>query len=253
MRAWTRPASPNVVYMSALYWLDPENDGSPFPPVEAALDEPDGLLAVGGSLAPERLINAYRHGIFPWYSDDQPILWWSPDPRSVLFPEHLHVSRSLRKTLRQNRFRATMDTAFEAVIDACAQPRTYTAGTWITPEMRTAYLQLHELGFAHSVETWDGNELAGGLYGVALGRVFFGESMFARRSDASKVAFVHLARQLQRWGYPLIDCQVQTEHLDSLGAVTIPRSRFVDLLDVFCERPGQAVPWALDADVAAQS
>jgi leucyl/phenylalanyl-tRNA--protein transferase len=235
--------------MGALYWLDPENHESPFPPVEVALDEPDGLLAVGGSLAPERLLNAYRHGIFPWYSDDQPILWWSPDPRSVLFPEHLHISRSLRKTLRQGRFRLTMDRAFAEVIDACAEPRPYQAGTWITPDMRAAYLRLHRLGVAHSVETWEGTELAGGLYGVALGRVFFGESMFARRSNASKVAFVHLTRQLQRWGYPLIDCQVQTGHLDNLGAQSIPRAQFVAMLDTFCEQPGQPAPWSFDADI----
>ena len=195
---------------SAPYWLNPANPAAPFPPVELALREPDGLLAVGGGLEPERLLNAYRHGIFPWYSEGQPILWWSPDPRTLLFPWQLKVSRSLAKTLRQQRFQISLDTDFAGVIRGCAEPRRDEPGTWITAEIRQAYERLHQLGLAHSVETWRDGRLVGGLYGVALGRAFFGESMFSRVSDASKVAFVHLVRQLAAWDFALIDCQVHT-------------------------------------------
>lgn len=236
--------------MGALYWLDPDNDHSPFPPVERALRDPDGLLAVGGNLAPERLISAYRQGIFPWYSDDQPILWWSPDPRSVLFPDRLRISRSLRKTLRRQRYLISFDRAFDEVVLACAQPRPDQAGTWITPEMMCAYARLHAAGVAHSVEAWENGELAGGLYGLAIGKVFFGESMFARRTDASKAAFVHLVRQLRAWGYGLVDCQVQSAHLDSLGAENIPRSHFIQLLTRLCDQPGVPAPWELDPAIA---
>ncbi len=213
-----------------IHLLDGTPPDLPFPHPDTAETEPDGLLAVGGDLSPTRLVQAYRQGIFPWYSAGQPILWWSPNPRMVLFPERLHVSRSLRKTLRRGRFDVTFDRDFDAVIHACAAPRKDEEGTWITPEMIDAYRRLHALGLAHSVEAWHEGELAGGLYGVTLGRVFFGESMFSRMNDASKVAFVHLVRTLERHGWPLVDCQVHTAHLESLGAERLPRRRFLDLL-----------------------
>lgn len=228
------------------FWLDPGNPGSPFPPVQYALREPDGLLALGGDLSPTRLLNAYRQGIFPWYSDGQPILWWSPDPRSILVPDHLHVSRSLRKALRKAPYRITLDQAFDQVIQACSEPRDYADGTWITAEMLAAYRQLHEIGYAHSVEAWHDNTLVGGLYGLALGRAFFGESMFSRATDASKIAFVHLARQLQNWGFGIIDCQVQSSHLGRFGATNIPRESFLELLDRNCDRKPVPSPWQLD-------
>ncbi len=232
-----------------LTWLDPHNDNQPFPHPDRALTEPDGLLAAGGNLTPRRLLRAYRMGIFPWYSADQPILWWSPDPRLVLLPECLKVSRSLRKTLRKRVFAITADTAFEQVVAACAGPRQGEPGTWITSEMYRAYCRLHRLGHAHSIETWQQGELVGGLYGVSLGRVFYGESMFSWISDASKIALVALAAQLQRWEFAVIDCQVTTAHLLSMGAVDIPRSSFLQLLECYCPQPGQPGPWRLDADL----
>ncbi|MGE0081690.1 MAG: leucyl/phenylalanyl-tRNA--protein transferase [Thiohalomonadaceae bacterium] len=225
------------------YWLDPTDRGFAFPPTRHALRDPNGLLAIGGDLSPGRLLTAYRQGIFPWFSEGQPILWWTPDPRSVLFPSELRVSRSLAKTVRRGRFRVTMDQAFPQVMAACAAPRGDGLGTWITPEMHHAYVTLHRLGYAHSVESWQDGELVGGLYGVAIGRVFFGESMFTRRTDASKVAFVHLVRQLIAWKFGLIDCQVSTAHLESLGARSIPRAQFESLLDLFAEEPGLPGPW----------
>ena len=232
-----------------LTWLDPHNDNQPFPHPDRALTEPDGLLAAGGNLTPRRLLRAYRMGIFPWYSADQPILWWSPDPRLVLLPECLKVSRSLRKTLRKGLFAITADTAFEQVVAACAGPRQGEPGTWITSEMFRAYCRLHRLGHAHSIETWQQGELVGGLYGVSLGRVFYGESMFSWISDASKIALVELAAQLQRWEFAVIDCQVTTAHLLSMGAVDIPRSSFLQLLECYCPQPSQPGPWRLDADL----
>lgn len=214
----------------APYWIDPDSPEIFFPDVETALREPDGLLAVGGDLKPERLLLAYRNGIFPWFGPDQPILWWAPDPRLVLFPEQLRISRSLSRTLRKQRFTVTFDTAFAQVVDECAAPRPGQAGTWITPEMQSAYRRMHELGHAHSVECWQHGELVGGLYGIAIGHVFFGESMFTRVADASKVGFVTLVQQLQASGYRLIDCQVHTDHLESLGAMMIPRPDFTRLL-----------------------
>ncbi len=208
-------------------WLDGD---SPFPPLESARNEPNGLLAVGGDLSPQRLLEAYRHGIFPWFSEGDPILWWSPDPRMVLFPDELKISRSLAKALRNRRYEVRFDREFEGVVRACAAPREGQPGTWITPEMRSAYLRLHQLGYAHSVETWIDGELVGGLYGVALGAAFFGESMFARVRDASKIALVHLVRKLQAEGYGMIDCQMRTGHLASLGAREIPRSHFAQRL-----------------------
>jgi leucyl/phenylalanyl-tRNA--protein transferase len=231
-----------------LPWLDPRNDDQPFPAPNRALTEPDGLLAAGGSLSPRRLLHAYRQGIFPWYSSGQPILWWSPNPRLVLFPECLNISRSLRKILRNGPFTVTADAAFETVIDACAAPRAPGEGTWITPEMRRAYCRLHRLGHAHSIETWRQGELVGGLYGVAMGRVFYGESMFSGASNASKVALAALATQLRRWNFALIDCQVRTDHLLSLGAVDIPRETFLQLLECYCPLPGREGPWRLDDD-----
>jgi len=220
--------------IQSLYWID-SDDNAVFPPVELALTEPDGLLAFGANLSVPRLLEAYELGIFPWYSEGQPIMWWSPNPRAVLFPEQLKISRSLAKTLRKGIFNVTFDTAFEAVIHACSQPRESQAETWITDEMLAAYCQLHEAGHAHSVECWCDGELVGGLYGVAIGRVFFGESMFARRSDASKVAIVTLTKQLIEWGFQLIDCQVQSDHLDSLGATSLPREKFTQLLERWCK------------------
>lgn len=202
-----------------------------FPPVSNALRDPEGLLAAGGELTPEWLLAAYRHGIFPWYSDDQPILWWCPNPRMVLFPDELRITRSLDKRLRNGGLRVTSDRAFEAVVRACAAPRKGQPGTWITEEMHAAYVTLHRLGYARSVEVWRGAELVGGLYGVAMGPVFFGESMFSRTNDASKVALVHLVRAMRAGGGRLIDCQMHTGHLASLGARDIARTEFINYLE----------------------
>ncbi len=201
-----------------------------FPAVEQALEEPNGLLAFGGDLRPERILAAYRRGIFPWYQDDQPILWWSPDPRAVLFPEQIHISRSMQKILRDDRFSLRMDTDFAGVMQGCAEITERRNGTWITPAMHKAYCKLHELGYAHSIEVWRENTLVGGLYGIALGEVFFGESMFSREENASKIALIRLCQQLRRWGFAMIDCQVSNPHLHSMGASTIARSDFVKLL-----------------------
>ena len=202
---------------------DPE---SPFPPVDQALDNPPGLLAAGGDLSPARLVNAYRHGIFPWYSDDQPILWWSPAPRCVLYPWAVHVSRRLRRHYNQGRFRVTADQAFSPVVKACAAPRRDHDETWITADMFRAYVRLHDARIAHSVEVWVDDELAGGIYGLALGQVFFGESMFSSHRDASKIALIALCRQLHRWDFVLLDCQISNPHLLSMGAEEISRADF---------------------------
>jgi leucyl/phenylalanyl-tRNA---protein transferase len=232
-----------MVASRPLRWLDPDDVEAPFPDVEYAFKEPDGLLAIGGDLSPSRLLRAYRQGIFPWYSDDQPILWWSPDPRNVLYPERLRMSRSLRRTLKQNAFVVTTDTAFRRVIMCCAEPRGAGEGTWLTPDMIEAYSRLHTLGYAHSAESWYEGELVGGLYGLALGKVFFGESMFARRSDASKVAFVRLVEHLRQWGYVLIDCQVASAHLASFGAEPVRRRDFIAILNRYCDLPTLWGPW----------
>ncbi len=226
-------------------WLDHH---MPFPPLSRALAEPNGLLAAGGDLSAERLIDAYRNGIFPWYSADQPLLWWSPDPRMVLIPAELKISRSLGKRVRKGDFEIRVDSAFEAVMRACAAPRDRHGGTWITDDMIAAYSALHRRGLAHSVETWINGELAGGLYGVALGRMFYGESMFTRATDASKLALAHLARQLARWQFGMIDCQMSTPHLASLGAREMPRADFVRRLKVLvnCEPPPS---WRFDDDL----
>jgi leucyl/phenylalanyl-tRNA---protein transferase len=200
--------------------------GEPFPPLSRALKSPNGLLAAGADLSPARLLQAYRSGIFPWFADGDPILWWSPDPRMVLFPTEIKVSRSLAKTLRNRDYEIRVDSAFADVMAACAGPRPDSDGTWITDAMRGAYFRLHELGYAHSVEVWAEQELAGGLYGIAIGRMFYGESMFSRGRDTSKIALVHLARQLERWQFGMIDCQMNTGHLASMGAREIPRKQF---------------------------
>lgn len=219
--------------------------GEAFPPLERALAEPDGLLAMCGDLSPERLQRAYRQGIFPWYSAGQPILWWSPDPRTVLFPEKAVVSRSMAKAMRQGRFQMSVDRAFGEVVKACAESesRAGSPGTWITPEMQQAYGELHRLGVAHSAEAWQDGRLVGGLYGLSIGRVFFGESMFHRVSNASKAAFLHLIGCLRRWNYALVDCQVHTPHLESLGAESIPRSRFAWLLESHCDQAPAPDAW----------
>jgi leucyl/phenylalanyl-tRNA--protein transferase len=217
-----------------------------FPPVERAT--PDGLVAIGGDLRPERLLEAYRRGIFPWYNEGQPILWWSPDPRAVIFPQKLHVSRSLERTMRRGRFRVTLDTRFGDVVARCAGPRPQypDGGTWITPEMATAYKKLYDLGFAHSVETWEGEDLVGGVYGVAIGGAFFGESMFSSKADASKVALVSLIRQLQAWGFRLFDCQQASPHVVRLGAEEIPRRDFLTHLSNAIRLPGRKGRWEFD-------
>lgn len=221
-----------------LTWLS--KDSLSFPPLARALREPDGLLAAGGDLRPERILAAYRHGCYPWYQQGQPILWWSPDPRFVLFPDELHISRSLGKVLRRQIFEVSYDKAFDRVINACAGPRSYADGTWITDAMRQAYLQLHRLGHAHSVEVWQAGELVGGLYGLCIGQVFFGESMFSHVDNASKTAFAHLVPDLKRWGIRLIDCQMQTRHLASFGARTIDRQAFAELLAQLVDQPNSA-------------
>ncbi|MBT8146250.1 MAG: leucyl/phenylalanyl-tRNA--protein transferase [Gammaproteobacteria bacterium] len=222
-------------------WLDPDRIG--FPDTDQALTSPNGLLAAGGSLRPEWLIHAYQRGIFPWFEADQPILWWCPDPRMVLFPEELHVSRSLNKLIRNNPFQLSIDEDFAAVITACSEPRLKSEDTWITEELKAAYQTLHALGVAHSVEVWDKDRLAGGLYGVALGKVFFGESMFSRSSNSSKLALVFLVQHLRKWGYELIDCQVATGHLASLGAREIPRREFQVRLTELIGRQTRPAYW----------
>ncbi len=207
-------------------WLAPEGDREWFPPLEQALDEPEGLLAAGGDLSPERLLAAYRRGIFPWYSAGQPVLWWSPNPREVLEPGEFKCSRSLAKTLRNRGFEVTFDRDFAAIVAACATRRENAAGTWITPEMHAAYCRLHERGHAHSVEVRLANQLVGGLYGVLIGRVFFGESMFSRERDASKVALARLVEKATVAGLQLIDCQLPTPHLRSLGSKPVSRKEF---------------------------
>jgi leucyl/phenylalanyl-tRNA---protein transferase len=223
--------------------LDPDNPEQAFPSIQQALSVPDGLLAVGGCLSETRLLNAYRQGIFPWNSPDEPILWWSPDPRLVLFPDKLLVSHSLAKTLRKQKFSVTIDRTFAEVIKSCAKPRRNEQGTWITDGIFQAFCGLHLSGHAHSIEVWLDGELVGGLYGIAIGKVFFGESMFHTVTDASKVAFVGLVENLKVWGYKLLDCQVSTHHLMNLGAEEIPRTEFTALLEQFCNQPPSALAW----------
>ena len=225
-------------------WLE---NADAFPPLELALKEPNGLLCAGGDLSPQRLLLAYRQGIFPWYCPGEPILWWSPDPRMVLIPSKLKLSRSLRRTLRAGRYQIRLDSDFQAVIHACATtPRDGQAGTWITAEMQAAYCTLHELGYAHSVETWMDNKLLGGLYGMAIGRMFYGESMFSHATDASKLALAHLTGYLASKEFGLIDCQMNTPHLASLGAYEIPRSEFIEQLHGLTALPAGPGKWPVD-------
>lgn len=219
---------------ASLVLLDPHASDEPFPPVEFSWEEPNGLLAFGGDLSPTRLINAYQSGIFPWYNPEEPIYWWCPDPRAVLYPESFHLSRSLRKSIRSKLnkgYEIRFDTDFENVVKSCAAPRDKSGGTWITNEMFLAYVGLHDMGIAHSVEVWnDKNELVGGLYGIATGGVFSGESMFSKERDVSKIAFAALSYHMQDWGYSLIDCQIENPHLMSMGAINIPRKDYLSIL-----------------------
>jgi len=217
-----------------LYWVADNIIADDFPDVHSALRDPDGLLAIGGDLVPERLLDAYRRGIFPWYSQGQPVLWWSPDPRCVLIPDELKISRSLGKSLRWKPYQVTFNQAFTEVIEKCAGSRRGNPDTWITNEIIRAYSTLHTLGHALSVECWHNGDLVGGLYGVVIDKVFFGESMFSTMADASKVALVHLVRQLQSRGFQLIDCQITSKHLQSLGAKALPRDEFIKLLSAYC-------------------
>jgi leucyl/phenylalanyl-tRNA--protein transferase len=228
-------------------WLGRAYD---FPPLERALEQPNGLLAAGGDLSAGRLIAAYRRGIFPWYSEGEPIMWWSPDPRMVLYPAELRVSRSLRKALRRDDYEIRVDTAFADVMRACADPRPGQAGTWVSPAMISAYSALHKHGYAHCVETWRSDTLIGGLYGVAIGHAFFGESMFSRVTDASKLALVHLVRQLARWEFGLIDCQMRTAHLARLGAREIARAEFSRQLQQLVNYALEPGVWIFDRDLA---
>lgn len=226
-------------------WL---SDNLSFPSVTHALRTPNGLLAAGGDLSSARLLQAYRHGIFPWFNRDEPILWWSPDPRMVLIPEEFKISRSLSKILHRNLFAVRFDTAFTLVMRACAAPRDGHQGTWIDEQMIEAYTALHQLGYAHSVESWLDGKLVGGLYGVGIGRMFYGESMFSQASDASKVALAHLARQLSRWRFGMIDCQMHTPHLASLGARAMPREEFIAKLQELVNYP-PVTRWQFDPDL----
>lgn len=213
-----------------IQWLN--DDPRLFPRHEYALKEPNGLLAAGGDLSCERLLNAYSLGIFPWYSEDEPILWWSPDPRCVLIPDEFKPSRSLSKAIRKSGYKVTSNKCFEEVVTECAAPRLKQDGTWINTHIIESYSNLHKLGYAHSVECWDENELIGGLYGIAIGRAFFGESMFSKKSNSSKIAFAFLCKKLSDWGFEIIDCQVHNPHLESLGAIEIPRAEFLKKLNV---------------------
>jgi leucyl/phenylalanyl-tRNA--protein transferase len=216
--------------MTQLTWLDPDGPPESLPPASSALRSPNGLVAVGGSLSPEWLVHAYRHGLFPWYSEGEPILWWSPNPRAVLFPAEFRCSRSLAKSIRNRGYVTRIDTAFTRVVVSCAGPRGADPGTWITADMARAYEALHARGLAHSIETWHADQLVGGLYGVAIGRVFFGESMFSRERDASKVALARLVDESLARDVAVIDCQMETGHLSSLGSRAIPRREFLRLL-----------------------
>ena len=233
------------------FWIAANRYGPGLPPLDMALDEPNGLLAAHGDLSPATLLAAYRAGVFPWYSAGQPLLWWAPDPRAVLYPARFHVSRSLARTLRRGHFRVTADRQFATVMRACAMPRQADEGTWITEDMFAAYTALHALGHAHSFECWHGDTLVGGMYGVAIGRVFYGESMFSRMSDASKVALATACRWLAGWGYGLFDCQVASRHLGTLGAVELPRAQFAAALSTLCAQEPAESAWRVFEEPAA--
>lgn len=235
----------------SITWLEASSNNR-FPPVEQAFD--DGLLAAGGDLSTDRLLNAYQHGIFPWFNKNDPILWWCPDPRMVLFTDQVRISKSLKKTLRTTDIRISVDKAFNQVMLACSKPRPNQPldpenSSWIHPQMISAYTSLHQQGFAHSVECWQQDELVGGLYGVAIGNAFFGESMFSTVRDSSKIALVALCQQLHRWGYPLIDCQVYSAHLESLGAQEISRHDFISLINILCPQAQTLKTWKFDRDL----
>lgn len=232
-----------------LHWLDPRDPHQPFPPAHLAMRDPNGLLAIGGDLSVSRLIRAYSAGVFPWYNPDEPILWWSPDPRAVLHPEQMRVTRSLGKSIRREHYAVSLDRAFDEVLRQCSASRRHSRGTWLGDEMRRAYGQLYGLGYAHSVEVWRHGSLVGGLYGVALGRVFFGESMFSLETDSSKIALYWLCQQLGAWRFPLIDCQVGSPHLQSLGAVDVSRERFLSLLRSAVSAPPRTGHWTFDIPV----
>lgn len=234
-----------------LPWLSLTDD-TQFPPIEHAFE--GGLVAAGGDLSPSRLLNAYRHGLFPWFNKGDPILWWSPNPRMVLFSDQIKIARSLKKTLKNSSLIITFDHAFEEVMTACSQPRTDLVDdpnndTWIHPEMIQAYVALHQQGYAHSVECWQGEQLVGGLYGVAIGSMFFGESMFSRVRDSSKIALVTLCQQLSRWGFEMIDCQVYSDHLASLGAYEIEQEEFIKNINILCHQHPAQRSWQLDSDL----
>lgn len=232
--------------MSKFPWLGENAPPQALPPADTACDEPNGLLAVGGSLEPDWLLHAYAHGAFPWYNPGDPILWWSPNPRAVLRPNELRISRSLRRRIKSGCYVVRSDTRFGDVIHECAQPRDDDAGTWITGQMSSAYTRLHAVGYAHSFETWQDEQLVGGLYGVAIGRVFFGESMFTRADDASKVAFVTAVEYLRSRHFELIDCQVPSEHLTSLGASNMGRAQFLAELEELCSTVRKPGAWTKD-------
>lgn len=227
-------------------WLTPDDPSDAFPPLDTALSEPEGLLAAGGDLSTDRLLYAYRNGIFPWYEEGQPLLWWSPDPRCVMLADDLHVSRRLRRELRKGVAEVRINTAFSEVIRACAAPRRSLHGTWITPQIIVAYERLNEQGWAHSIEVWRDDELAGGLYGLAIGRAFFGESMFSRQSNASKIALLALTQQMRRGCFELLDCQVASQHLLDLGARLMPRRQFAATLNRLCDPPEAFENWPSD-------
>ncbi|HEY1077728.1 MAG TPA: leucyl/phenylalanyl-tRNA--protein transferase [Fontimonas sp.] len=231
-----------------LHWLDPRDPQQAFPPTHLAMREPNGLLAIGGDLSLPRLLRAYSQGIFPWYNPDEPILWWCPNPRAILSPSALHISRSLQRAVTRQDYAVTLDHSFGEVLEACAGPRRRERGTWLGPDMRHAYELLHEAGYAHSLEVWRQGRLIGGLYGVSIGAAFFGESMFSRADNASKIAMVWLCRQLQAWEFDLLDCQVSSPHLGSLGAVEIPRDEFLRRLAVATQPHRARSHWALDID-----
>ena len=232
-----------------LYWLDPNTPDGAFPDPALALDEPNGLLAMGGDLSPNRLLRAYARGIFPWYNPDESILWWCPSPRTVFSTDRIHVSRRLKRTLAKNDYGVTLDADFAGVIEACAGRRAGDPGTWLGPEMRSAYTRLHHLGHAHSIEVWRDGRLIGGLYGIALGRLFFGESMFSHARDASKIALVWLGRQLRAWGFPLIDGQVGSAHLYRMGAIDLPRHQFLKIIRAERGQTAPPSPWRFSIDV----
>lgn len=228
-----------------LYWIAADKYGDEFPPVEEALTDPDGLLAAGGELSLERLLTAYRNGIFPWYDESQPILWWSPNPRTILYPDQIHQSHSLKKSIRKSDLTITFDRAFEQVLRECAAPRSDDNGTWLLPEMIEAYVNLHKNNHAHSIECWHDDLLVGGIYGVSIGQVFFGESMFSRVSNASKICMIKLGELLQEWNYDLFDCQVQSDHLDRMGTKQISRDQFVQILDRSCKETPSENAWVV--------